>query len=88
MALAVAVLPGVPGQVAAQLPEEGVHQALLPALAVVALVVPDAVAEASLAGIVWNKENTKYLDFLDWHSIDNLNIWIQIWKNVDWFTIH
>ena len=52
MALAVAVLPGVPGQVAAQLPEEGVHQALLPALAVVALVVPDAVAEASLAGIV------------------------------------
>ena len=52
MTRAVAVLPGVPGQVALQLGEEGIHQALLPALAVVALVVPHAAAEASLARIV------------------------------------
>lgn len=49
---AVAVLPGVPGQVALQLSEEGVHQTLLPTLAVVALVVPHAAPEASLARIV------------------------------------
>ena len=49
---AVAVLPGVPGQVALQLSEEGIHQTLLPTLAVVALVVPHAAPEASLARIV------------------------------------
>ena len=42
----------LPGQVAAAAAEEGIAEALLAALAVVALVVPDAVAEASLAGIV------------------------------------
>ena len=56
MARAVAVLPGVPGQVALQLGEEGIHQALLPALAVVALVVPHAGSEASLARIIWNTQ--------------------------------
>lgn len=53
---AVAVLPGVPGQVALQLSEEGIHQTLLPTLAVVALVVPHAAPEASLARIVWNTQ--------------------------------
>ena len=56
VARAVAVLPGVPGQVALQLGEEGIHQALLPTLAVVALVIPYAAAEASLARIVWNTQ--------------------------------